>query len=213
MAYAIMLRKPDICVVTDEFSRTSAALGADIGYFVAGVQKAGGVYVLPLLLQKNEYPWHYVRSRLEGQEESDTVYYHYLRATGNWKDAVEFGGKEIMLLDTFFYEQNGTVEELFQFIHPRISFRDIQEKPEAAIIQDIEPGLYNAYLGGKWYFVGTWSRASEVERLIDDIAEPVFISNILSVFSAPINLAGPEFTQNPDVAKKILNGILKTLKR
>mgnify|MGYP001462759899 FL=1 len=211
MAYAIIVKENKVCVITDQLARTSAALGAGTGYDAKHVQRAGEVYLLPLLPQ-NTPPWVFVRDRLAKQEETDAVYYKYLRATGGWKRAAEFGGSDLALLDTYIYEL-GTARELYDNATYQL-FDRVQADNEPIILSSIPEGMYFAKIGMHYYYIGTWGRAINVQVEMEAVgAQKIWVSENIAIYRSSDFIADDTYTEDASLVRTVLRAVFYKSKK
>lgn len=214
MSYALMVKENKVYVITDQLARTSAALGAGSGYDAKHVQRAGEVYLLPLLPQ-NTPPWVFVRDRLSRQEETDKVYYKYLRATRSWKHAAEFGGSDLALLDTYIYDGLGTAQELYAINNATyLLFDRVQADNEPIILSSIPEGMYFAKIGMHYYYIGTWGRAISVQVEMEAAgAQKMWISENIAIYRSQNNLADDTYAEDASLVRTVLRAVLHTSKK
>lgn len=214
MAYAMIVKENKVYVITDQLARTSAALGAGAGYDAKHVQRAGEVYLLPLLPQ-NTPPWVFVRDRLAKQEETDAVYYKYLRATGGWKRAAEFGGSDLALLDTYIYDGLGTARELYAINNATYQLFDrVQADNEPIILSSIPEGMYFARIGMHYYYVGIWGRAINVQVEMEAVgAQKIWVSENIAIYRSPNNLADDTYAEDASLVRTVLRAVFHTSKK
>jgi len=212
VAYAIIVKENKVCVITDQLARTSAALGAGTGYDAKHVQRAGEVYLLPLLPQ-NTPPWVFVRDRLAKQEETDAVYYKYLRATGGWKRAAEFGGSDLALLDTYIYLLGRSARELYDNATYQL-FDRVQADNEPIILSSIPEGMYFARIGMHYYYVGTWGRAINVQVEMEAAgAQKMWISENIAIYRSQNNLADDTYAEDASLVRTVLRAVFYKSKK
>lgn len=213
MAYAMIVKENKVCVITDQLARTSAALGAGTGYDAKHVQRAGEVYLLPLLPQ-NTPPWVFVRDRLAKQEETDAVYYKYLRATGGWKRAAEFGGSDLALLDTYIYDGLGTARELYAINATYQLFDHVQADNEPIILSCVPAGMYFARVGIHYYYIGTWNFTANVQVGMEAVgAQKMWVSENIAIYRSSDFIADDTYTEDANLVRTLLRAVFHTSKK
>jgi len=194
MAYALMVKDNKIYVLTDEIAEVAPLLVPGRGYNPQGVQRAGNVYMLPLIMQ-DVPPWVFVRDMLVLLKESDEVYYEYLRATNSWADAVEFGGSKLALLDTYIYEQGESVENIWN-----VENLLTPAKNEPSMLVDIPPEKCYAIVDskyGKYCYLGIWNYAKDVQKEMEAAgAEKIWVSDNIALYCSDKLLADDTYTED-----------------